>query len=235
MALTARCVFTPTYSLCTSALFPLIHPTTIFCVHKLVVWCIYLSLCHQDFLGFFMLPTRWVSICLSLFLEPTDLILLMTCSTTTCHNYGLCGNDIWPTRKQVQNFKWKKLVAALRKCALFECMCPSPQFHHSREQAIWMEYIFATIEVEMEALCITLNRDAPLSMSFLPVVHMMSSRLFPAFSAQERQLWNTSETTTSNVHCVILCTKGGNNLKQWLFFPMVLKSNANLLVLFHFS
>jgi hypothetical protein len=57
-----------------------------------------------------------------------------------------------------------------------------------------MDYIFSTVEEEMEVLCITLNRDAPLGMSFLPVVllsRMMSSRLFPAFCTQERQSWNT--------------------------------------------
>jgi hypothetical protein len=72
----------------------------------------------------------------------------------------------------------------------------------------------------------------------LPVVllsRMMSSRLFPAFCTQERQSWNTWESTTSDVHCTILCAKGGNNSKRRLFLPMILKLNTNLFVLFTVS
>ncbi len=45
-----------------------------------------------------------------------------------------------------------------------------------------VDYIFATVEEEMEALCITPNRDAPLGMSFLPVVLDDEFEAFPVIS-----------------------------------------------------
>jgi len=47
--------------------------------------------------------------------------------------------------------------------------CWPPKFCHPEDRAFHAEYLYSTIEEEMDALCVTPNRDAPLGISFFSV------------------------------------------------------------------